>query len=625
MVWPFPLLVPLWFSSLFKETHPMTQQHSRAVRRIAWAALALLLSCRASPPLAPPAPLAEPSPPIHLTLVGTNDLHGWVLEQTEALADGELKFGGLALLSSYVEVLRGENPGGVVLVDAGDLFQGTLVSNMSEGAVVVDALNRLGYDAASIGNHEFDYGPVGPAPWAIEPSMDPFGALKARIAQARFPLLSSNIYEKATGLRPSWLGGDGSVIVERLGVKVGLFGLTTPQTPTTTLPINVATLRFGSLAPEAMIAAQRLRAQGADVVVAVVHAGGRCHDCLHPHDLSSCDLDSAEVFEMMRTIPEGTVDAVVAGHTHAQIGHFVNGAPVIESWALGRGFGVIDLFLDPTSKKVLADETRIQSGIEVCETAEQGSGSCNPKALRAKGALKLVPATFHGHRVQADSAMVAQLQPAVDAVASKQDLVLGVDVPHGLGRNYEAESALGSFLADSLRAMTKADVALLNPGGLRADLKPGPLTYGRVYEVMPFDNQLATLDLNGEQLKRVLVAAYGSRKGVFQISGVEVMLDRCQRPDRLKSIVLANGRAVEPRGRYRVVMPDFLARGGDGLGPALSTIEKDRLDLGDRRAANLRDELVQYWQAKKEPLVPPRPGRVGFVETPTPCQGSRIP
>ncbi len=598
----------------------MQPQHSRAVRPIAWATLALFLSCRASPPLAP-SPLAKaPLSPLRLTLVGTNDLHGWVLEQR----DGELEFGGLALLSSYLEVLRAENPGGVVLVDAGDLFQGTLVSNLSEGAVVIDALNRLGYDAASIGNHEFDYGPVGPAPSATDPSMDPFGALKARIAQAHFPLLSGNIYEKETGLRPSWLTGDGSVIVERHGVKVGLFGLTTPQTPTTTLPINVASLRFGSLAPEAMAAAQRLRDQGADVVVAVVHAGGRCRDCLHPHDLSSCDLDTSEVFEMLRTIPEGTVDAVVAGHTHARIGHFVNGAAVIESWALGRAFGVIELSIDPATKKVLADQTRIQSGIEVCETVDPASKSCDPKAVQATTATE--PATFHGHVMRPDPALVAQLQPAIDAVASKQNLVLGVEVPRGLGRDYEAESALGSFLADSLRAMTKADVALLNPGGLRADLKQGPLTYGRVYEVMPFDNQLATLDLSGEQLKRVLVAAYGSHKGVFQVSGVEVKLDRCPTPDRLKSVVLSNGRAVEPRGRYRVVMPDFLARGGDGLAPALTTVEKERLDLGDRRAANLRDELVQYWQAKKEPIVPPRPGRVGFVEPVVPCAtGQRSP
>lgn len=596
----------------------MTLHHTRALTLAALATVVALGGCR-SPRSPTVGASASAAAPIHLTLVGTNDLHGWVLEQSEGLAQGALKFGGLALFSAYLQVLRDENPGGVVLVDAGDLFQGTLISNLSEGAVVVDALNLLGYDAASIGNHEFDYGPVGPAPSATDPSMDPFGALKARIAQARFPLLSTNIYEKATGRRPSWLPGDGSVIIERQGVKIGLFGLTTPQTPTTTLPINVAGLRFGPLAAEAAAAAARLRERGAELVVAVVHAGGRCRDLSDPHDASSCDLDTAEVFEMVRGVPAGTLDAVVAGHTHAQIGHFINGTPVMESRALGRAFGVIELFVDRQSKRVLADQTRIRAGLGVCETVDEISGSCDPRVVKAQGEARLVPALFHGRRIAPDPAMVAQLRPAAQAVASKQNLSLGVDVPRGLGRNYDAESPLGSLLADSLRAMTQADVALLNPGGLRADLKEGPLTYGGVYEVIPFDNQLATLDLSGEQLRRVLTAAYGARKGVFQVSGVEVKLDRCPNPDRLKAVLLTSGKSVDPRGRYRVVMPDFLARGGDGLGPALDTVEQERLDFGDRRSANFRDELVQFWQARGQPLLAPTPGRVAFVGGAGPC------
>src|SRR5581483_7336866 len=106
------------------------------------------------------------------------------------------------------------------------------------------------------------------------------------------------------------------------------------------------------------------------------------------------------------------------------------------------------------------------------------------------------------------------------------------------------ESALGSFLADSLRASEKADVALLNPGGLRADLKSGELTYGAVFEVMPFDNNVATLDVTGDELLRVLKAAYGGKKGVFQVSGVEVKLGKCVSPERLKSATLDGGKPI---------------------------------------------------------------------------------
>ncbi len=581
------------------------------------------LACRT--PQGPVPPPAGEGAPIRLSLVGTNDVHGWVMSQVEKFPAGDIRHGGVASLAAHLKVLREDNPGGVVLVDAGDLFQGTLLSNVTEGQVVIDAFNRLGYDAAAIGNHEFDYGPLGPVS-ATQPGMDAFGALKARIAQAKFPLLSVNIYEADTGLRPSWLPGDGSIIVERRGVKVGLFGLTTPQTPTVTLPINVATLKFGRLAPEALTAARRLREHGADLVIAVVHAGGKCGRCDEPHDLTSCDTDAGEIFEMMKGLPDGTLDAVIAGHTHAQIGHFVGGTPVMESWALGRYFGLVELYVDPATKKVLKDQTRIHSGIPVCETMDKETKSCDLRALRPKAAeVKPVPATFRGYPVPPDATVASALEPARQRIAELQEKDLGLSVPQTLGRHYEDESTLGSFLADSLRGLAKADVALINPGGLRADLKTGRLKYGGVYEVIPFDNQIATLDLNGEQLERLLKAAFGSKKGVFQLSGLEVKLGRCPAPDRLKEVTLPGGKKLDPHGTYRVALPDFLARGGDGLGPVLATVEPWRVDLGDARGSNLRDELVTWWQEHAEGFRPPKPGRVMFVPDNGGCSaGARI-
>jgi 5'-nucleotidase len=326
---------------------------------------------------------------------------------------------------------------------------------------------------------------------------------------------------------------------------------------------------------------------------------------------------------MMKGLPEGTLDAVVAGHTHAQIGHFIKGTPIIESWALGRYFGMIELYLDPQTKKVLPGKTQIHSGIEVCETEDQATSSCDVRRLKAQGnPVTPVIARFRGREITPDATVLATLKPAEQRVAELQEKDLHIKVPVPLGRNYESESALGSFLADSLRSMTKADVALLNPGGLRADLKAGAVKYGAVYEVLPFDNQVATLELTGDQLLRLLTAAYGSKKGVFQVSGLEVKLGRCPAPDRLKQATLPGGKPLDPAGKYTLVMPDFLARGGDGLAPVLATIEPARVNLGETRAANLRDELVAYWQTAKTPFRAPRPGRIAFTEVAAKCKAS---
>jgi 5'-nucleotidase len=558
-----------------------------------------------------PAERSSALEPIHLTLAATNDLHGWVHPRRLERADGVvLEEGGLATLSGYVSILRAKNPGGVLLLDAGDLFQGTLASNLTEGEVVIDAYNHLGYTAAAVGNHEFDYGPVGPVSVASNPEVDPFGALKARLAQAKFPLLAVNIYEAQTGIRPSWISNDGTTIVEVKGVKVGILGLITPTTPHTTIPVNVRTLRFGELVPETVAAAKRLRERGAEIVIGVAHAGGQCGSCEDPRDLTSCDTDSGEAFELLSQVPPGTLDALIAGHTHQELAHFVRGTPVVESRGLGRALARIELFVDPTTHRVIPERTVVHRNQSLCATVDKTVGTCELRVLKDRPTVELVAAKFEGQPVVADEELEKLLEPALQRVAREQGRKLGLEVPKTMGRNYESESPLGDFLADTLLSMEKADVVLINSGGLRSDLPAGDLTYGHVYEVIPFDNTISTVTLSGEELQRLMSAAYGARKGAFQIAGLKVTIDRCPGPSRLRSLTLSNGKPVDRKRRYRVVMPDFLARGGDGLGSVLATIPESRIDMGTSRELNLRDALVAFWQERGRPLVAPASGRI---------------
>ena len=557
--------------------------------------------------------------PIHLTLIGTNDIHGWIYPQKARLPDGtELSEGGLAVFAGYLAVLRQKNPGGTLLLDAGDMFQGTLASNLTEGAVVIDAMNRLGYAAAALGNHDFDYGPVGPSPVALGPGEDPLGALKARLKQARFPILASNVSDESTGQRPGWL--QGTTLLEVKGVRIGIIGLATPSTPNVTNPVNVQTLRFGALAPEAQSAARSLREKhGAELVFAVVHAGGKCARWQDPRDLSSCDVDDGEIFEMLGSLPPRTLDAVVAGHTHAPLAHFINGVPVIETWGLGRYFSIIELAVDSVKHRVQEAKTRIVPGIPICELVDQKLQTCEARRLKDRTDVTLVPATFLGEPIRPDEEIARLIAPPLSRVAEVQDRPLGIVTQAPLTRNYEAESPLGTALADALREREKADVAILNPGGLRADLRAGQLRYGDVYEVLPFDNTVATLTLTAEELRRLLVAAYGARKGVFQISGLRVQLSSCPGETRLRSYTLENGKPVQFDRTYKVVMPDFLARGGDGLRSVMASLAPESIDLGEGRPENFRDAIIAHWKSKKGPLVPPKLGRVQFVGESSGC------
>ncbi|MFY0579378.1 bifunctional metallophosphatase/5'-nucleotidase [Cystobacter fuscus] len=308
----------------------------------------------------------------------------------------------------------------MLLVDAGDLFQGTLASNLTEGASVIDVYNQLGYAAAALGNHEFDYGPVGPK--AVPgPGEDAFGAITARIQQARFPLLTANVFDGDSGKPPAWLGNDGTRLVTLQGVKVGLVGLTTPSTARIGNPAQLGSLRFGDMRPATLEAVQRLRAQGAEVLVGIAHAGGKCADLSNPHDTSSCDRSDGEIYELVESLPPGTLDAVFAGHTHQAMGHFFNGVPVLSTQGQGRSFGVLELFVDPVSHAVLPERTRLQAAIPVCVRVEEQSGSCDARKLKDLGAdAKLVPPTFLGGAVVPDPEVEAVVAPALARVEEEQ-------------------------------------------------------------------------------------------------------------------------------------------------------------------------------------------------------------
>ena len=515
--------------------------------------------------------------------------------------------GGIALYAGALSVVRAEAEGPLLLLDAGDIFQGTLASDMGEGAAMVDAFNALEMTAVAVGNHEFDYGPVGPPVIPTTPGDDSLGALKARVAQARFPFLAANIVDASTGRVPDWLGS-GTTLREVGGVRVGLIGLTTLDSPRTN-PVNVAGLRFLPLAPTARAAAERLRTEGADVIVMVAHAGGRCEEAKDPNDLSRCNR-SGEVFEMLEALPPGTVDAVVAGHTHSTMGHFVHTTPVIETSAFGRSFGLITLALDRSTRRPIPAQTRIEAEIVLCERVVEGTSRCDAEALRSGNPL--VPATLHDRPLRRDPALEALIAPALVRVAAEQARPLGIEVPVALRRSENGESPLGSTATDAVRRMEGADVALLNSAALRADLEQGALTYGRLYETFPSASTVATLRLNSSEVRALLVALLASGS-IPQQSGLRMEVGVCPTGLRVTALELAGGgRLVEGRF-YRVVLPDQLARGGEGLNTFMASLPARRKDLGERRPRNLRDSLAVDLARRGQPLMAPKPGRTSVL------------
>lgn len=474
-----------------------------------------------------------------LSIVGTNDLHGRLFTDAQGR-------GGLDVLGGFIDNLRAARAadGGAVLVlDAGDTFQGGIESNLSEGLMVVDAYNAIGYTALAIGNHDFDYGPVDPsgpiADWLVAsvPDHDPRdlqGALKAAAARARFPFLAANTLDTATGAPVRWPNVAPSALVTAAGVRVGLIGAMTETGLRQTLAAHAVGLANAPLTPTIAREAEQLRARGAEIVLLVTHAGGWCGETRDPHDLSSCD-DGAEIFRVARELPPGTLQGIVAGHTHGTVAHFVNGVPIVSVPNFGSQFGRMDLVLDTATRRVR--RVTIAQPQRVC-TRLGADGEC---ALAPNG----TSVEYEGRPVAASARVAAAIVPELARVQSLRAQSLGAVADTPLARAAGPESAIGNFYADALRAAVPgAAVALsygFGRGGLRADLPAGPITFGAVYDVFPFDNRVTRIELTGAQLARVLAdqlpqLAEG-RRGLLSLSGV-------------RATVACNGTGPEVRLRH---------------------------------------------------------------------------
>ncbi|NUO49755.1 MAG: bifunctional metallophosphatase/5'-nucleotidase [Polyangiaceae bacterium] len=538
------------------------------------------------------APAGHAAGPRVITVVGTNDLHGRVA--------------ALPLLAGYVSRLRATRAkdGGVLLVDAGDMFQGTLESNLAEGLPIVKAYGAMGYGAVTIGNHEFDFGPAGPDATPRSPDQDPRGALKAAAKAAPFPFLAANVIDESTKKPVDWPNVKPSTMVDVAGVKIGLIGITTQETLETTISANVKGLSIMPLAKAVGAEASRLRQAGAEVVVVLSHAGGKCKTFTGDIAADQCE-DKSEAFELARALPPGAIDVIVAGHSHAGVAHEVAGVAIIEQFSNGRAFGRVDLTIADgrvAQKKIFAPR-------DLCPGTEKADpATCDP-------------GQYEGGPIERDAQVATTIAPAIESAKEKRASLIGPDLPEGMKRDYHDESALGNLFADLVReARPGADIGLMNGGGLRADLPKGPLSYGSLFEAFPFDNRLAVAELTGKELRELVRTHLKKDGGILSFSGVTVSTS-CKDGSLEVSIERAGKkRKVADDEKVVIVGSDFLFTGGDGFWGELKPPHVEILDELMRDA--LERGLKQRKSIAPSSVFDPKKPRLKLVgRRPIQCKG----
>ena len=455
-----------------------------------------------------------------LRVIAFNDFHGAFSKRLDGSAANR---GGAAELAAMIARARTEClPGCVpVVLHGGDLFQGTPASNLSYGRTAIDILRAFGVQAGALGNHEFDWGQ---------------DTLRARMRELGAPMLGANV-TYADGRDVPWIPDDTLLVID--GMKVGVIGIANEATSRLTMPKHVADLLFAPPVPVIRAHATALRERGAVAVIVVAHDGGFC-------DRDDADTCEGGIFTIASALAPGEVDAIVSGHTHSRVGTVVNGIPIVQAMSSARALGVIDIAV--------------------------GARGAAPKRPEVRAVTS--------DSIRPDAAVARLVQRAEAAVADQVGATV-VQLAERMPRE-GAQYALGNLIADAQRIAGRGDIAVMNNGGIRSELRAGSVTWGDVYEVSPFGNRLVAVSLRGDALRRYLESLVGGTAIRHHVSGVQIAFDPSAPPGaRLRRVTLGDGSRIDDRRRYRVIMSDFMAGGGEGtaFGADAPVEALDRLDL----------------------------------------------
>ncbi len=479
-----------------------------------------------------------------IRIISTNDFHGRLEPRVDTNGN---RWGGAAQTATVIERARAECAENCesILVDGGDMFQGTPVSNLAYGRPVVEYYNRMGYVAAALGNHEFH--------WGVD-------TLRARMREAKYVILGANV-RTADGRDVTWIRDD--TIVVRGKTRIGIIGISTPKTSTSTLPANVKGLRFDDPAPVIDERARSLRSRGAHVVIVVAHEGGFCNT---EAGSASC---SGDIFEIAPRLTE-KVDAIVSGHTHSLVDTYVKGIPIVQARWGGQAVAVVDIPL---------------------------SADGNPSG-EAIAEVRPVPVPATAAYPPVDS-IVRRASARVAGIVNRRYGTLGVAMDRD-GTQYP----LGNLVTDAQRWAAKGDIAIMNNGGIRAELRPGDVTYGKLYEIHPFANTLYSIRMTGAQVREYFEKLLGGDEIPVHVSGITIGYNPDKpKGQRIVSLRLPAGRTLVDDAIYSVIVNSFMGTGGSNLGPPEGA-RITPLDIVDV------DALVGYVKTLRSPITPPSESRI---------------
>ncbi|MGR6546642.1 5'-nucleotidase C-terminal domain-containing protein [Paenibacillus tundrae] len=466
---------------------------------------------------------------VEVHLIGINDFHGQ-LDTTSIVSDK--KAGSAPILATYLKEAQAKYEHSLLFHNGDSVGASAPVSSLDRDEPTMEWMNMMGFDVASLGNHEFDHG-IAALKAQIFGGLDPKEG-KVTHAGAKFDYVNANVIETATGkplIKPY-------VIKEVGGVKIGFIGLVTKSTPAKVSPSGTAGVTFLSAVEEVEAVnkyAKELQDQGVETIIVLAHDPATTKE----------GVTTGEAADLAKALPTDTpVDVIVAGDNHALANGEVNGILIVQAYSYGTAFEDIKLMIDPKTGDVT------EKSATVTTTFQEG--------------------------VKEDPETLAIIKKSLDKHPELTKPVGTTDGSVTRTDAYNNEAPLGNLIADAMREADfgddadAADFAFMNPGGIRADLPQGDVTFADLAKIQPFGNTLVKLELTGAQVKTLLEQQWGTNADgtpntkTLQIAGLKYTAD-FNKPvaERVTGLSLEDGTPIDPAKTYTAVVNNFMAAGGD--------------------------------------------------------------
>jgi 5'-nucleotidase len=497
--------------------------------------------------------------PLEMKLLSINDFHGQISAGRKVSGKD---VGGAAILSSYIKAARAKVRYSLT-VNAGDNVGASAPSSaLLQDQPAIDFLNRLHIDVGTVGNHEFDEG-LDELMRLLKGGCHPVSGCWDG---ANYPTLSANVVDKRTGktiLPPS-------MIINVAGARIGFVGVVLKDTPEIVIPSSVANLEFGDEVTAINNAVADFHDQGVHAIVVLIHQGGT-------QNTTTGEI-TGPIAKITAAIDDD-VDVVVSGHSHTAINGTIDGKLVVQALSYSMAFDDIDLTIDRAKRDIVSKKATI--------------------------------VTTYAEGMTPDPEIAAMVKGYEDKVAPQVSRKVGVaadtidreETPAG-------ETELGNLIADAQRATMGTQFAFMNPGGIRAPIEAGEVTWGELYAVQPFGNDLTKMNLSGENVYAVLNQQWQTqsdgtiRTRFLQISGLSYTWnDANPIGQKVVEVRGADGQPIDRAATYSITVNIFLADGGDAF-----TVFRQ----GTNRVVgpNDLDALVSYIEKLPQPFNSTIQGRI---------------